>query len=194
MLIFRLLALWHYRGLCVIKLFNQKHKAMKPNSTNPKIFIVEDNALYAQLLKRELENNKYNNIQVFSKGEDCISALNQNPDIILLDYQLDGKLTGIDVLGEIKKLGKDIKVVFLTAHAKLDLALNALRLGAYDYVIKNPEAFSKIRALVNCFAGFFERLREENREKKYKAAILGFIASIVILSVWLQIRYPQIMN
>ncbi len=106
-------------------------------------FIVEDNPFYSNLLKLEIESLPAK-VKLFSSGEDCIDSLFMNPDTILLDYYLDGELTGLDTLKKIKSFNPNINVVFLTGQGDLEVALNALRFGAFDYIEKTEESFAKI--------------------------------------------------
>ncbi len=161
---------------------------------NPSIFIVEDNTMYAALLKRELEKNNYNNISTFSTGEECLAHLSDCPDIILLDHQLEGQLNGIDVLRKIKSLNRNIKTIFLTAHTKLDLALDALRNGAYDYVIKNEIAFYNVKIMINNIWQALKQFREERIARRFQYGILSSISVIAVFSLWLQMNYPQLME
>ena len=65
----------------------------------------------------------------------CVLVREEQPDLVLLDIQLPG-ISGIDVLEKIKDHDEDIIVVMVTAHGGLETAVNAMRLGAYDYVSK----------------------------------------------------------
>ena len=116
---------------------------------NPLIFIVEDDVIYQELVKNELVESQYSNIEVFSNGMDCVSNLYKMPDIIMVDYNLDKKMNGIQVLKSAKSFDKDIQVIMFSAQEKLDVIINSIKYGAYDYVVKNEFAMRRLRRMVN---------------------------------------------
>jgi DNA-binding NtrC family response regulator len=113
------------------------------------IFLVEDDPQYSSGLKYDLESHTAHTITCFSSGEDCVENLKRVPDVVLLDYFLDGKMNGLDVLKHIKKYDENIQVVLLSGQDKIEVAANALKLGAYDYVVKNQSAFIRIRSTIS---------------------------------------------
>lgn len=117
---------------------------MDIKNDQPLIFIVDDDVAFTVLIKKELFKADYKNTEVFSKGIDCIDNLSKKPDIIFLDYTLEPELNGLEVLKKIKEVNKNIYVIMFTAAEKIELAIDSLRLGAYDYVIKNENSFIKI--------------------------------------------------
>jgi DNA-binding NtrC family response regulator len=75
-------------------------------------------------------------VEVFATGEDCIDAMQSAPaDLLLLDIGLPG-MSGIDTLKEIKKRYPDVLVIMITAHDDIDIVITAMKLGAYDNVVK----------------------------------------------------------
>lgn len=107
-------------------------------------FLVEDNPFYASLIEEALSNNE-TTIQVFEKGENCLAEISKQPDLIILDYYLDGELTGLDTLQRIKKESPETQVIFLTSQANMQVALNSLRFGAFDYIEKNETAIEALQ-------------------------------------------------
>jgi len=100
-----------------------------------KILVVDDEHLIRWSLEQNLKKQGYEVITAGS-GEDALQmAREQQPDLVLLDIQLPG-ISGIEVLERIKDFDEDIIVIMLTAHGGLETAVNAMRLGAYDYVSK----------------------------------------------------------
>ncbi len=75
-------------------------------------------------------------LRSFSSAEPAIDALEEDPpDLILLDVGLPG-INGIEALRQIKSLNPDILVIMITAYEDVDTVISAMKLGAYDYVIK----------------------------------------------------------
>lgn len=100
-----------------------------------KILVVDDEHLIRWSLEQNLKKQGYDVITA-GTGEDALRlAREQQPDLILLDIQLPG-ISGIEVLEKIKEFDDEIIVVMLTAHGGLETAVNAMRLGAHDYVSK----------------------------------------------------------
>lgn len=142
----------------------------------PFIFIVEDNEMYAEMIKFNLDTQNYNS-EIFHSGESCLSEIYRNPDIIVLDYML-GSMDGIDVLKQVKSINPDIQVVFLSGQEDLNIGINSLKYGAYDYVIKDESAFPKLLNTLNTII-------ELNKvvEKKYKFPKPKFLAGILGASI-----------
>src|ERR1035438_4608902 len=99
------------------------------------IFIVEDNAIFRETLKIDIETSfKNHNIVVhaFETGEACLKSLSKTkPEVFILDYHLNGKITnasnGIEILDEIKKEKYDTNVIILTNEDNLDIAVKAFK-------------------------------------------------------------------
>jgi DNA-binding NtrC family response regulator len=140
-----------------------------------KILVVDDEHLIRWSLEQNLKKQGYDIITA-GTGEDALRLVReQQPDLVLLDIQLPG-ISGIEVLEKIKEFDEDIIVVMLTAHGGLETAVNAMRLGAYDYVSKpfNLDELSIIikKALENCdLKREVTRLRTET--KKSAPNIIG---------------------
>jgi DNA-binding NtrC family response regulator len=140
-----------------------------------KILVVDDEHLIRWSLEQNLKKQGYDIITA-GTGEDALRlAREQQPDLVLLDIQLPG-ISGIEVLEKIKDFDDEIIVVMLTAHGGLETAVNAMRLGAHDYVSKpfNLDELSIIikKALENCdLKREVARLRTET--KKSAPNIIG---------------------
>ncbi len=142
---------------------------------DPTIFVVEDDFFYQSVIIANLKANGYLKVQAFSSGEDCEKNLSQNPDIIMLDYDL-GTMTGIDVLKKIKAAKPATQVIFLSGQGKIEIAVVSMKYGAFDYVIKNDDAFVKLYEL-------FERINLFNineAQKKRRKEMIKWIKWILI--------------
>ncbi len=125
-----------------------------------KIFVVEDSDLYRELLKRFIQTidrefifqeNKNYEISQFSTGEACISHLYENPDIVVLDYMLNGytnerdSINGLETLKEIKRKSPRTHVIIITARGDMMLASEFMKNGASDYISKEPGVREKLQ-------------------------------------------------
>ncbi len=114
-----------------------------------KLFLVDDDALFLKLLELEFQQNADFEIKTYATGELCVEALNEMPDIIILDYYLNDvdkhAINGIETLDRIKAFNNDIPVIMLSAQDKIDVAINCMHHKAYDYVVKSETAFIRLQ-------------------------------------------------
>lgn len=108
------------------------------NILNSKVFIVEDDAFTCLLYKKQLANLGFSDVLHYFNGKDCLDNIHLNPDIILLDHQI-GDVTGLELLGKIKRHNPNCFVIMVSAQEDMATALNALKQGAFDYIIKGRE-------------------------------------------------------
>jgi two-component system, NtrC family, response regulator AtoC len=128
-----------------------------------RIFIVEDNALYAKVLKKQLDNEQFE-VSIFLTGRDCLKQLDKSPDIILLDYTLPD-MYGNLVLKEIKEKKPSVHVIIISGQNDIDTAVELLKNGAYDYITKGADTREKLsRTIQNLYQT--DRLRMENENLK----------------------------
>ena len=118
-----------------------------------KIFLVDDDALYLKTLETEFLQQGDFLIETFPTGEACLASLNQDPDIIILDYHLDGidknAINGMETLDKIKEINPDIPVLMLSSQDKIEVAINCMHHRAYDYVVKSETAFVRLRKTIS---------------------------------------------
>jgi two-component system OmpR family response regulator len=151
----------------------------------PKIFIVEDDAFYATLLKNEIVKNRLGKVESFSSGESFMNNLYKMPDIVLLDHNL-GSMKGVDILKKIKSINPNIQVILLSAQEKMRIAITSLKFGAYDYVEKNDFAFDRIKALIKRISKFNQIVEEQKHFKTAKILFTGIVASFILLAIYVQ--------
>ena len=108
-----------------------------------KIFIVEDDPMYGRVLSYHLSQNPKNQVEIFAKGKDCISNMYKKPDIITLDYSLPD-MSGLEVLQKIQESAPDIPVIIISGQEDISTAVELLKAGAYDYIVKNDDAKSRL--------------------------------------------------
>ena len=121
-----------------------------------RIFLVDDDALYLKLLEIELMENADLIIELYATGEECIRNLHHNPDIIILDYHLDGieknAMNGIEVLDKIKAYNPEIPVIILSCQDKIEVAVNCMHHKASEYIVKSETAFLRLKqSMTNIF-------------------------------------------
>ncbi len=123
-----------------------------PTNQNVLLFIVDDDLLYLRALEIEFLEQANFTIMAFANGERCIAALDEDPDIIILDYKLDGieknVMNGIEVLDKINAYDPNIPVIMLSAQDKIEIAVDCMHHHAYDYVVKSETAFLRLRKII----------------------------------------------
>jgi DNA-binding NtrC family response regulator len=121
--------------------------------SNPMIFIVDDELLLSEMLTDYLKD-QYEGFQIksFSTGEACLQSLDEQPDVVVLDYYLNSKerdaANGIDILKQIKKRNRALPVIMLSSQESYGTAAQTILYGAVHYVIKGQDAFKEIFELI----------------------------------------------
>jgi two-component system, OmpR family, response regulator len=122
------------------------------NSKQVLVFLVDDDVVFLTLLETEFRQNTDYVIQTFATGELCLEQLSQRPDIVVLDYYLNGihkdAINGLDALDAIKAYNKDIQVIMLSAQDKIEVAVQCMHHQALDYVVKSETAFLRIQKII----------------------------------------------
>jgi len=100
-----------------------------------KILVVDDDEVVRLSLLRSLRSD-HRNVEVATDGNHAISAMERHPfDVVLLDLRLPG-MDGMSVLAAIKKRWPHSEVVIITGYPTIETAVEAVRLGAFDYLTK----------------------------------------------------------
>jgi two-component system OmpR family response regulator len=122
------------------------------NQTKIKVFLVDDDAVFLKSLEIDFMPHAEFNIETYATGERCLEHLHHNPDVIVLDYHLDGidknAMNGIETLDKIKAFNPDIPVVMLSSQDKIDVAVNCMHHKASDYVTKSETAFLRLQKII----------------------------------------------
>jgi len=123
------------------------------NRTNPIIFIVDDEPLLSEMLTDYLKDQYEGfNIKSFPTGEACLQRIDEQPDVVILDYYLNSKekdaANGMDILKGIKKQNKALPVILLSSQKSYATAAQTIMYGAMHYVIKGQDAFEEIFQLI----------------------------------------------
>ena len=119
------------------------------------LFLVDDDALFLKSLEIEFHHHTDFTVETFATGEPCVENLSHNPDVIILDYHLNGidknAMNGIETLDKIKALKPDIPVVMLSSQDKIDVAISCMHHRAFDYVVKSETAFLRLQKNITAF-------------------------------------------
>ncbi len=129
-----------------------------------KLFLVDDDALFLKSLEIEFLHQTDFTVETFATGELCLENLSHKPDVIILDYHLNGiekdAMNGIETLDKIKAINPDIPVVMLSAQDKIDVAISCMHHKAFDYVVKSETAFLRLQKNITAYF-HYERIEKE---------------------------------
>jgi DNA-binding NtrC family response regulator len=123
------------------------------NSNNSaKIFVVDDDTMYLKMIEIEFLQYPDFKLETYATGEICIENLSHEPDLIILDYHLDGVdkhvMNGIQTLDKIKEINPCIPVVMLSSQDKIEVAINCIHHRAFDYIVKSETAFLRLQKVI----------------------------------------------
>ena len=131
-----------------------------------KIFLVDDDAVFLKLQEIEFLAHGDFTIETFATGELCLQHLFVHPDLIVLDYHLDGinknAMNGIETLDKIKAINPDIPVIMLSSQDKIEVAINCMHHRAVDYVVKSETAFMRLQKIITNIFGYKKMEKELN--------------------------------
>lgn len=142
-----------------------------------KILVVDDDIAILELIEQLLSNAGYL-IQKTTSGKKALQKLKAfKPDLILLDIHLDG-ISGIEVLSEIKALSSDVLTIMITAYANVEIAVQAMKMGAYDFIQKpflHDELLLSVKKALETLTlkKEVEALRKHQMEKNNYTKIIG---------------------
>ncbi|MDW3649625.1 MAG: sigma-54 dependent transcriptional regulator [Bacteroidia bacterium] len=113
-----------------------------------KIFVVEDDEWYRELLGFNLESNPDYEVHKFESATACLSRLHENPDLITLDYNLPD-MKGEEAFAKIKDVNPDIEVIVISEQGSIDTAVQLLKMGAFDYMTKAEDIQDRLMNTVH---------------------------------------------
>jgi two-component system, OmpR family, response regulator len=116
------------------------------------LFLVDDDVVFLKSLEIEfLEHGEFN-IETFISGELCIASMSKKPDIVILDYLLDGTnknaMNGISTLDQLLAINANLPVIMLSAQDKIEVAVDCMHHKAVDYVVKSETAFMRLQKII----------------------------------------------
>lgn len=155
------------------------------------VYVVDDEPLQRDMLKDHLSKMSKYEIHDFPTGEECLAAAKVRiPQIVFLDYNLNSQvrdaMDGIDVLKELKNIYPEMEVVMISGQDRIDVAVNTMKYGAFDYIVKGEGSFLRAeKAMFNIYR--YHRLQgSANRYKKLMTFFGIGMVLMIILVIFLQ--------
>ncbi|MFT4060968.1 MAG: response regulator [Edaphocola sp.] len=148
------------------------------------LFLVDDEPIQNEMLKDYLNERFLYDIKVYDNGEEALQNMGLHPEIVILDYHLsahrkDAK-NGVEILKEIKDKFPNVQVIVLSGQDKIDVAVDTIKYGAYDYVVKGESAFSRIENVINN-ASELHKMRTINRGYKNTIILLSIVILLIVI-------------
>ena len=154
------------------------------------IFIVDDDPMQAMMLQDYLSKYSTFDVKVFHSGEECMKNIGLGPQIVFLDYNFDkaGKdaMNGTEILKEIKAASPETEVVMFSGQDKIEVAVNTMKYGAFDYIVKSESAFHRSE---NVIFNIIKRMKLQGEAKLYKKLTVVFAIAFTIAIVVVIILY-----
>jgi DNA-binding NtrC family response regulator len=122
------------------------------NTIQQTVFLVDDDAVFLKLLAIDFQLQTKFKVFTFETGEKCLENLDLQPDLIVLDYHLDGTekgvMNGIEILDKIKEYSAIIPVIMLSSQDKIEVAIDCMHHKANDYIVKSETSFIKLETVI----------------------------------------------
>ena len=152
---------------------------------NLKIVLIDDDPQMSEML-RDFFDNKFPSsiLTSFTTGESALAELFDVPDFIILDYYLDSKnplaMNGLQILKKLNERFTNVPIVFLSGQEKAEVAANTMKYGAYDYVVKNENAFHRLEILLNNILGQSQLKKNLGTQKFFNILLLILVVGMLI--------------
>lgn len=144
-----------------------------------RIFIVEDDLMYARMLEHNLSRNPDYEVERFETGAECLKNLHKRPSVVTIDFNLPD-MVGSELMKKVLRFNPEIAVIIISGQKDISTAVGLLREGAFDYIVKDADAndrlWNSIRLLneISRLKTENERLAEEIGNKyDFSETIIG---------------------
>ena len=150
-----------------------------------KIIIIDDDPSMINMLK-DFISAKYGAAEVtaFTTGEEALSGIYYMPEVIVLDYHLDSinpdALNGLQILKKLKDMYPETPVIFLSAEEKPEIAVNTIKYGAYDYIVKNENAFHRLEIILTNILTHGELKKNLGTQKFFNRLLAILLIAVAI--------------
>jgi DNA-binding NtrC family response regulator len=152
-----------------------------------KISIIDDDPPMREMLKDFFVGKyKASEVTIYPTGEEALRSIVMQPNLIVLDYHLDSvdstAMNGMQVLKKLKERFPNVPVIFLSGQEKAEVAANTMKYGAWDYIVKNENAFHRLEIIIQNILGHVD-LKKNLGTQKFFNRFLGFLVIALILGM-----------
>jgi DNA-binding NtrC family response regulator len=153
------------------------------------MFLVDDEPIQNEMLKDYLSERFQYQIKTYGSGEEAMKDMHLNPEIAVLDFHLNSHLpnaqNGVEVLKMVKEQHPAVQVIMLSGQDKLEVAVDSMKYGAYDYVIKGETAFSRMENILNNINELHSLKDANSTYKKIITSLFVAIGFVIVISLLL---------
>jgi polysaccharide export outer membrane protein len=144
---------------------------------NFKIFLVDDDPFSLEMNRQQLANLGYTEVTTFTDGQTCLNHLVMEPQVVIVDHIM-APMNGLDLLKKIKRFDPNIYIVFVSGQDDMKVAVDALKFGAFDYIIKGQDELEMLGKVMN-------KIQQVNQLIKVKSVnpfrrIFGFLSLMIM--------------
>jgi DNA-binding NarL/FixJ family response regulator len=153
--------------------------------TRIRISIVEDELQMSEMLKDYIQH-KYPIAEInrYSSGEEALEKIIEAQDMFIVDYYLDSDnpnaMNGVQFLKKIQERYPKAQVIFLSGQEKAQVAADTMKYGAYDYIVKNDNAFNRLEIVCKNVLGETSLKRNLGTQKFFNYLLILLIAALLI--------------
>lgn len=155
------------------------------NPKNPLIYVIDKNESYRKIIKSCLLALNYRNINMFSDPGECLLA-SGSPDIIILDNnQGKDKISGVEFFRVYRQRFQTTHFLFLSSSTNLDIAVKAMKLGAYDYIIKSKLGLERLIERVDKLVNVYRKDLRRKIFHRLTFVSIGVLCLILFMAIYL---------
>ena len=148
------------------------------------ILVVDDDKSLNMMICKFLEKQGFQNVHAFYTGEDLISSIEKfKAPIVIQDFELPG-INGVEVLQKVKSLNPKAEFIFLSGQSSIDVAVDAIKYGAFDYIIKDSFAKENVTTKIRNLQKIKTLLSERS---SFKLILLFFL--VLLFVSWIYILF-----
>lgn len=155
------------------------------------IHVVDDDTKLLTMLKHYIEKNSDYNVEVsiFESAEEFLKNLHSQPDIVVLDYYFESEEgeepNGLEILRKVKVKSPETETIMISGQDNIEVAMETIREGAYDYVVKNDQAIQRTHAI--CENVLKARNREmllRDNNKNLRTVITILLIFVIVMAIF----------
>lgn len=154
------------------------------------VFVVEDDPSSMELIC-DLLRTKFSQFTIhkFTNGEDALKLMDLKPKIVILDYYLDKQKkdaqNGLDVLIEMKEIDPEASIIMISAQEHLDIAINIMKYGAYDYVVKSDTSLYRLENILNHLTSHWTLDRKVVVNRMLMVIVAALLVALILTIVFM---------